>query len=237
MTRFEKQGGCSSKGLAQILSIPSTRPMPQLAGSRAPLPAKNRMKEKEGRAPCLNVQLLFRSIMDMLAHWRAAKAGFTHSMNRPTTVVVLIAVLFSLLTACSRKDKVVNIEPDDPEMLAAIDRARETLPQFWQAFDQKKSGESDFALKVKITDKNGTEHFWANDIERQGGKTMGTINNDPNIVGSVKLGDRIQIPEADISDWLYMRDGKMVGNETLKPLLKKLPAAEAEKLKKMMASP
>jgi uncharacterized protein YegJ (DUF2314 family) len=66
---------------------------------------------------------------------------------------------------------------------------------------------------------------------------MGTINNDPNIVASVKLGDRIEIPEGDISDWLYLRDGKMAGNEKLRPLLKKMPAAEAEKLKKMMANP
>jgi uncharacterized protein YegJ (DUF2314 family) len=42
---------------------------------------------------------------------------------------------------------------------------------------------------------------------------------------------------ANISDWLYMRDGKMVGNETLRPLLKTMPADEAEKLRSMMASP
>ncbi len=122
-------------------------------------------------------------------------------------------------------------------MIAAIAKARETLPQFWQIFDKRERGEVDFSLKVKITDKNGTEHFWATDIERRDGKKMGTISNDPNIVAAVKLGDRIEIPDADISDWLYMRDGKMVGNETLKPLLKTMPAAEAEKLKEMMANP
>lgn len=159
-------------------------------------------------------------------------------MNRtPTTIVTLVAVVFSLLTACSKRDKVVTVESDDPEMVAAIAKAREALPQFWQVFDKRERGGSNFSLKVKITDKRGTEHFWATDIERRDGKTMGTINNDPNIVASVKLGDRIEIPEADISDWLYMRDGKMVGNETLRPLLKKMPAAEAEKLKKMMANP
>ena len=66
---------------------------------------------------------------------------------------------------------------------------------------------------------------------------MGTINNDPNTVASVKLGDRIEIPDADITDWLYRRDGKMVGNRTLKPLFKQMPAAEVERLKKMMADP
>src|SRR5262249_51281456 len=104
-------------------------------------------------------------------------------------------------------------------------------------FDKPERGESGFSLKVKITDKGGTEHFWATEIERRDSKIMGTINNDANLVAKVKLGDRIQIPEADISDWLYMRDGKMVGNETLNPLLKKMPAAEARRLKSIMADP
>ena len=142
-----------------------------------------------------------------------------------------------MLTACSRKDKVVNVEDDDPEMVAAIAEARKTLPQFWQVFEKRERGESKFALKVRITDKKGTEHFWASDIERRDGKMIGTINNDPNIVASVKLGDRIEIPEADISDWLYMRDGKMVGNRTLKPLFKSMPAAEVKQLKSIMAEP
>lgn len=155
----------------------------------------------------------------------------------PTSVVAFIAVLFSLLPACSKKDKVFNVEANDPEMIAAIAKARETLPQFWQVFDKRALGESDFSLKVKITDENGTEHFWATDIERRDGKTLGTINNDPGIVASVKLGDRIDILDVDISDWLYIRDGKMVGNETLKPLLKSMPPAESERLKSMMANP
>jgi uncharacterized protein YegJ (DUF2314 family) len=159
-------------------------------------------------------------------------------MNRIFQITLLLfGVFLSLLTACSKQDKVISVAGDDPEMVAAIAKARSTLPQFWKVFEKPEHGESDFSLKVKITDKNGTEHFWATDIKRRDGKIMGTINNDPNIVSSVKLGDRIEIPEADISDWLYMRDGKMVGNSTLKPLLKQMPAAEAERLKKMMADP
>jgi len=149
----------------------------------------------------------------------------------------LIAVALTLVTACSKEDRVIGVAADDPEMTAAISKARETLPQFWQVFDKPEHGETGFSLKVRITDKRGTEHFWAVDIERRDGKTMGTINNDPDTVTSVKLGDRIEIPEADITDWLYMRDGKMVGNRTLRPLFKQMPAAEVERLKKMLADP
>jgi uncharacterized protein YegJ (DUF2314 family) len=135
--------------------------------------------------------------------------------------------MLSLGAACSKRDKAIGVADDDLEMTAAIAKARETLPQFWQVFDKRERAESDFSLKVRITDDRGVEH----------GKTMGTINNDPNTVTSVKLGDRLEIPEADISDWLFIRDGKMVGNFTLKPLFKQMPKAEVEKLKGIMADP
>jgi len=158
-------------------------------------------------------------------------------MTTAPKLVALIGVLLVLLPACSKRDKTINVEKDNAEMNAAIAKARSTLPHFWQIFGQRERGESQFSLKVRITDNKGTEHFWATDVERRDGKIWGTINNDPNIVASVKLGDRIAIPEADISDWLYMRDGKMVGNETLKPLFKKMSAAEVAQLKRVMADP
>jgi uncharacterized protein YegJ (DUF2314 family) len=56
-------------------------------------------------------------------------------------------------------------------------------------------------------------------------------------VGSVTFGDRIEIAEGDISDWAYMRNGKMVGNRTVRPLFKRMPASEVERIRKMLADP
>ena len=117
------------------------------------------------------------------------------------------------------------------------DRQGAELPQFWQTFANPAHGESRIALKVKITDPNGTEHMWVSDLERKDGKMTGTINNDAVTVKSVKIGDRITVPDADISDWLYMHDGKMYGNGTLRPLFKKMPPEEVQKIKKMIAQP
>jgi len=169
----------------------------------------------------LNVELLTHMIMKCAAH----------------TFFLLITGLVASLSGCSKQDKTVDVAEDDAEMAAAITKARDTLPQFWQTFEKREHGESDFSLKVKITDKKDTEHFWLTEIERKDGKTLGTINNDPDIVKNVKFGDRMPIPEADISDWLYMRDGKMVGNYTLRVLFKKMPMKEVEKYKKMLADP
>jgi uncharacterized protein YegJ (DUF2314 family) len=158
-------------------------------------------------------------------------------MKCTSHIVFLIIILVTSFVGCSKQDKVINVADDDKEMNAAIAKARDTLPQFWQTFEKREHGERDFALKVEITDRKGTEHFWLTDIERKDGKMLGTINNDPDIVRNVKLGDRLPIPEADISDWLYMRDGKMVGNYTLRVLFKQMPVKEVEKYKQMLADP
>jgi uncharacterized protein YegJ (DUF2314 family) len=162
------------------------------------------------------------------------------------TALLPIAIVLSFIAGCEKQDKrvsgtiddpVVHVSEGDAEMAAAISQARQSLPHFWEVFEKPTRGEDHFALKVKITDEHGTEHFWANELQRQDGKISGTINNDPNIVKSVKLGDRIEITADDISDWMYMRDGKMVGNRTMVPLFKSMPPEEVEQFKSMMAEP
>ncbi len=158
-------------------------------------------------------------------------------MNRASqTALVLIGVLLTVLTACSKRDK-GYVEDSDPEMAAAISKAQQGLPQFWQVFDKREHSESNFVLVVRITDKGRIEHFHTTDFERRDGNAMVTISNVPKIVTSVKLGDRIEIPGADITDWHYMRDGKYVGMFTIKPRFKYMPADQVEQLKKAMADP
>ena len=143
----------------------------------------------------------------------------------------------TLLTACAKRDKAVGIGDDKPEMAAAIAKAQAMLPQFWQAFDTRERGESNFVLEVRITDKGRIEHFSTTEFERRDGKTLVTISNDPKIVASVKLGDRVEIPATDITDWHYMRDGKYVGMFTMRPRFKRMPADQVELFKKALADP
>jgi len=157
-------------------------------------------------------------------------------MNRTAqTALVLIGVLLTLLTACSRRAKVMG--DDDPVMAAAIAEAQATLPQFWQVFHQRARGESNFMLLVRITDQGRIEHFGVTDFELRDGRTMVTISNAPKIVANVKSGDRIEIPATNITDWSYMRDGKYAGLFTLKARFKELPAANVALIKKSMADP
>lgn len=163
-------------------------------------------------------------------------------MKTKLFVVLFLGLVFIVgQTACSRHhskdDQTIGVGENDVEMNAAIAKARSSLSDFWEIYERREHGESDFSLKVKIHDEDKVEHFWIIGLKRKDGKIFGVINNDPDIVQNVKLGEKIEVNEADISDWLYMRDGKMVGNYTLRVLFKQMPKEEVEKYKRMLADP
>ena len=161
---------------------------------------------------------------------------------KPLARIVLGALLLAgvAFVSCSKSksaDRTIDIKDDDAEMNAAIAKARETLPKFWAEFDHPAPNEENFSLKVKITDGKAVEHFWTEKVEKKDGKIFANIANDPDLVHNVKMGDRVEIPETDISDWFYLRDGKMVGNYTLRVLFKHMSADEVAKYKAMLAEP
>ncbi len=147
----------------------------------------------------------------------------------------------AVATPVLAQDKTIEVETDDPEMTAAIAKARSGLADFWARFDQPAAGERDFALKVAIPYGNGTdasaEHFWLVDISRKDAKISGIISNDPNHATQVRKGQRYEFAEADISDWMFLRGQKIVGAETLRALFKHMPPEQAAALRSRMEKP
>jgi uncharacterized protein YegJ (DUF2314 family) len=149
------------------------------------------------------------------------------------------AITCGLLPSSGKEptDKGVSVDQNDPERKAAVAKARVLLPHFWETLDAPKRGERGFALKVRITAGKDVEYFWLTPVERKDGKIFGTIDNDPVKVKSVKIGQRIEVPEPDITDWLYLRDDKVVGNYTLRAMLKTMSREKADDYKKKLAEP
>ncbi len=128
-----------------------------------------------------------------------------------------------IIKAPKSVDQPAVVSSKDPEMNAAIKKARASLDGFWAKLANPAAGETDFSLKVAIKDGKKVEHFWVIGVKRDGDKISGTINNEPELVKSVTFGEHYEFTEEVISDWLYRRNGKMVGNETMRPLLKRMP--------------
>ena len=117
------------------------------------------------------------------------KARQQYNMKRARGSMAGLAMLLVICLSggCAKSDPTISVADDDPEMVAAIAKARASLPEFWDAFGRGTPNESDFSLKVAIKDKHRTEHFWLTDLERKDGKVFGTVGNDPDIVSNVKL--------------------------------------------------
>lgn len=154
----------------------------------------------------------------------------------PTFVLLFLSVSVSL-SGCGQSvpDTLITEGYDEKAMDAAIARARAEVDTF--VVELAKPTGTDHAVKAPIEDKGKVEHFWITDLEFKNGEFKGTINNDPGIVTNVKMGQPWTIKKGDISDWMYMRGGKMYGNYTMRPLLETMPADEAAKLRSLLANP
>ena len=156
------------------------------------------------------------------------------------TVMATFAVLGAATVSARAEDRspVVDVRSGDPEMNAAIARARGSLPTFWASYDAPKPSETGHSLKAHFSTRKGGEHIWIAEIKkRPNGSYSGVFANDPRDLPGKRAGDEVKFAEADISDWMFMRNGKIVGGETIKPLLKSMPKADADALRARMEQP
>jgi len=86
--------------------------------------------------------------------------------------------------------------------------------------------------------RNNGEHIWIAEVKKTAdGRYSGKFANAPRDLPGKKAGDVAEFKEADISDWMFTRNGKIVGGETIKPLLKAMPKADADALRARMETP
>ncbi|MCK1737379.1 DUF2314 domain-containing protein [Bradyrhizobium sp. 138] len=136
------------------------------------------------------------------------------------------------------RSPIVDVRTGDPEMNAAIARARGSLPTFWASYDAPKPSETGHSLKAHFSTRKGGEHIWIAEIKKlPNGSYSGVFANEPRDLPGKRAGDEVKFAEADISDWMFMRNGKIVGGETIKPLLKSMPKADADALRARMEQP
>jgi uncharacterized protein YegJ (DUF2314 family) len=152
--------------------------------------------------------------------------------------ILLFIFVTTFLTSCGQqKTKEREGEPDiyyadsdDKEMNDAISKSRATFKDFEVAFEKRKSTQSYFSIKMPFPTKNGGEHIWLSDITKTDGKFYGKIDNLPEEVTSVELGQKIEINTAKISDWFYVDNGKLVGGLTIRVIRNRMTPAEKKQL-------
>ena len=155
--------------------------------------------------------------------------------------VAAVLISANVQPAPAQRSPIIGVPSADAEMNAAIAKARATLPTFWSSFAKPGNGEERFSLKVRFrADRPGgaqDEHIWVDAIEPlASGRLAGRLANDPRDIKG-KFGDRVEFTSEQISDWMFMRNGKIVGGETIRVLLPRMPKAQADDLREKLEKP
>lgn len=124
----------------------------------------------------------------------------------------------------------IIVSGDDKEMNAAMDKARKSVDDFVKAYENITKEQGDFGIKIAVRDGKSVEYFWARLTKYSDEKFTGIITNDPELVKTVKAGDKVDIEKDKICDWMYVEKKKLVGGYTVRVLRDRLSPAERKVL-------
>ncbi|MDF3811635.1 MULTISPECIES: DUF2314 domain-containing protein [Rhodopseudomonas] len=120
-------------------------------------------------------------------------------------------------------DETARVPNDDPQMAAAVAKARAGLDAFLARADHPAGNQRDFSVKVKVPLGANSELLWLRPFVRDGDGFIGRVVNEPRNVSNLKYGDRLAFKRKDIADWSYTEDGRVVGNYTTCVLIAREP--------------
>lgn len=149
--------------------------------------------------------------------------------------LVLVAIVVGLLRRVPRADPIVRVAADDPQMLAAIAEARARQGEFLERIRNPPPTQSTTSVKVMLRDGDETEHVWLEEPQYEDGFFLGKLGNEPQIVKTHALGAMIRVPESDMSDWLAIDDGVLIGGFSIRVFRDRLPPEQQAEFDK--ASP
>jgi uncharacterized protein YegJ (DUF2314 family) len=119
-----------------------------------------------------------------------------------------------------------DVKDNDRAMKGAVEKARESLGFFLAALNAKKPDSTDFEVKKCFIDGEKVEHIWIGNVTWDGKAFHGRVDNKPLDVASVRLGQRVTVAPEDVTDWMFVKDGKLMGGFTTRVLYSRLSPEE-----------
>ncbi len=120
-------------------------------------------------------------------------------------------------------DGIVPVKPGDPELEAVARKARARLVELKPRVEKGMRPPEQLLLKAGFrTDDGNKEFMWLEVTSWEAGKWRGTLGNEPDAVSSLRLGSRVEIPEAEVVDYLYVNpEGAQEGGESSRILMRR----------------
>ena len=122
-------------------------------------------------------------------------------------------------------DRIYDFSASDERMRTAIEQARRTLRDFFEAFAEPKPNQESFLLKVLFESQGKNEHIWVADINASVFPLEGTVANEPELP-SLTFMQRTSFHPSQITDWMYIEDGYLVGGFTTRAIRAGLSGVE-----------
>lgn len=161
----------------------------------------------------------------------------------------LLVSIFSLLLFCAAaqernqskdtgvsrrngKPDCIQVTDDNKAMAQAVQKARKSLDKFIAAVRSPKGNQSRFAIKKPFIEGDKVEHIWINEVSFDGKVFHGKVDNEPVDIKGVRLGDEVTASPDEVSDWMYVQDGRLVGGYTTRCLCRNLSRAEKKQFEK-----
>ena len=157
--------------------------------------------------------------------------------------VLLYLLCLSLATAATNESNSVStnengnkgsavVEDNDDAMDRAVTKARESLGFFLAALQAKKPDSHDFEVKKCFIDGDKVEHIWVGNIRWDGKRFHGRVDNKPLDVSNVHLGQGVTVTPEDLTDWMFVKDGKLMGGYTMRVLYRRMSPDEKAEFQK-----
>jgi uncharacterized protein YegJ (DUF2314 family) len=118
-------------------------------------------------------------------------------------ILFTLAAVTPLAAHAQAQDRVVAVAPTDPQMNAAIARAKAGLPVFFGHVSTPGPGETSFLVKYDVIPEAGVEFVWAEIIAHRGGQTVARLVNEP-ADKRFKFGQQVTLNDEQVIDWSWV---------------------------------
>jgi uncharacterized protein YegJ (DUF2314 family) len=109
----------------------------------------------------------------------------------------------------------------DPEMDAAIAKARASLDSFIERLAHPANGEV-FSVEAGVPAADGsTEYRWMDDVTYKDGVFEGRFRTRPSKNTTFKPAEKATVKKEDVTDWIILREGKSEGGYTVELQLRR----------------
>ena len=114
---------------------------------------------------------------------------------------------------------IMHVASEDDRMNWAIEKANLTLDYFKTSLRNPRQDQQYLSIKAHLVDGENSEHIWLTDptFDEQG-NIFGKLGNNPIYVKHLKLGQQIGVDANQISDWMIIENGRLIGGYTIRAI-------------------